>query len=167
MSAIASTQPIAMRLITSIVTKDEEGIKKLISPNITLTTVHNGGQPVVKHGEANYLAMIKLLWENMVDYRYGGFLYDKFTPTAGTLNFTQICVVKHDNADAIMLSEGTQTFTFENQRIRAVTVVETDTFLTEEEYTSTIAKITEQKNKIASSVESNSSIANQGICVIL
>jgi hypothetical protein len=160
MSSIApsqSTQFIAMKLINDIITQDEGGIKKRIAHDITLTSEHNGGSPVVKHGQAEYLEAIRSLWSQSVAYKYGGFSYGEFTPTSGTLHFTHICVVKRDQEDAFMLAEGTQAFTFENGRINSISVVETDTFLTPEAYESTMAKVRGQENKIVGYMGSNAS----------
>ncbi len=160
MSAVAPTQSIAMRLITDIMTRDEAGILAKTSKDIVFTSVHDGGQPVVKEGQAAYIESIKHLWQALVACRYSSFEYGQFSPTSGNLGFSHICEVKKGEENIFMYSEGNQTFTFADGRITALRIVETDTFLTPEQCASTIAKIIDQKSKIAKITEEN------GTCVI-
>ena len=160
MSAVAPTQSIAMRLITDIMTRDEAGIIARTSKNIVFTTAHDGGQPVVKEGQFAYLESIRHLWQAMVSCRYSSFEYGQFTPTSGNLGFSHICEVKKGEEKVFMYSEGNQTFTFADGVITALRIVETDTFLTPEQCVSTIAKIIDQKSKIAKITDAT------GTCVI-
>jgi hypothetical protein len=164
---IAPTQSLTMNLITSIIREKEDLIRQSVSPEIRFTSIHNGGQPVEKTGVENYISGIKRIWAVMLEYRYSTTVYGKFTDTSGEFNFTQICKTQTDTGQQYMLSRGTQSFTFEGDVISAITVKEDDQFLTNEEFSTLMATITEQGSKLATKPASSVSSGILGGCKLM
>jgi hypothetical protein len=167
MSLYAPTQYAAMNLITAIVTQEESKITELVASDITLTTEHNGGKPVVRQGRDQYIGIIKAMWAHAMEYNHGSFSYKAFTSESGEVHFRQICEVLSEKGPRSMLSEGVQLFTFNSNRIiTAIKVIERDTLLTNEDFSKIVASTAAQSSKIADSAAASASLG-QKFCAIM
>ena len=115
--------------------------RSLVDPAIVVTATVAGKEPEVLKGVEAYIAAIHNMEHHLRAYRHGGFTYGNFDDNSGSLTFMQVCATERENQVIPLLSEGTQTFTFKDRKITAITVTEQQQVLSEEHYVMKMAKV--------------------------